>query len=565
MIVSFKSRYALVLFLFLMACKTPELPTANTYNPYFDQSKKEYVKTPNLNNAQLDSILLIRPNIRNVSVVYFDTIVMEEQFILEHGVLAIPVEIINAKPPTYDTFLVATEYAFNAEFINSLFPVISDTFRAELMKEVTLSSSDSLFSDSHIVIDTLIADGKNVSIDSDLFATNLNSTDTIQSSILPNDSSLIDVENSFFTTAEILSDERRDLFEADSILSDLLSEAPWRIGDSIPWFQDMNPYFLDSILLLSFDTVYVEIYDPSKIIPQLSIDVLNDEVFDTIYERNEYCFADTVTFKIFHPEEEDIFIDMVRVQGGDFKIGDNYFDEDERPAYSISVNSFLLSKYEVTNFLFCFFLNDQKCDSMGRINGIKVIDLNNPLTRIQRDRYSGQFSIRGGYEQFPVVNVTWDGAQMFCYVNKGRLASEAEWEYAARGGVYAKRYYTGWDKNDFEYEYRYAGGNYMGELGWIVDNSRGEVRVGGRLKSNELGLFDMCGNVWEWCYDKYDNTFYQRNGKSKNPMCLEGPSVRVNRGGSWSSDAIYCRIANRNYLKQSSCNPYLGFRFMRKW
>jgi formylglycine-generating enzyme required for sulfatase activity len=114
-----------------------------------------------------------------------------------------------------------------------------------------------------------------------------------------------------------------------------------------------------------------------------------------------------------------------------------------------------------------------------------------------------------GYEDYPVVNVTWQGAQIFCSILNGKQPSEAEWEFAARGGVYAIRSYTGINKDDFEYEYRFAGGNVMTERGWFVDNSYGRTHKVGMLKPNQLGIFDMCGNVWEWCYDKYNKDFYK--------------------------------------------------------
>lgn len=119
--------------------------------------------------------------------------------------------------------------------------------------------------------------------------------------------------------------------------------------------------------------------------------------------------------------------------------------------------------------------------------------------------------------------------------------------------------------DDYEYLYLYAGAYYMSDVGWFVDNSHGDVWAVGRKMPNELGLFDMCGNVWEWCYDKYNNQFYRINDRSLDPMCLTGPNVRVNRGGSWSNDAIFCRVTNRNFLDAYNYNPYLGFRYMREW
>jgi formylglycine-generating enzyme len=235
--------------------------------------------------------------------------------------------------------------------------------------------------------------------------------------------------------------------------------------------------------------------------------------------------------------------------------------------------------------LFSYFLNENECDSIGQIDGLPVIDLSSPYTKIFQSRTDKKFYANTGFENLPVVNVTWIGAQMFsnaaqtgdlkiklsrgftggASADEHRLPSEAEWEYAARGGVYATRFYIGANKDDIEYEYLYAGGKYMGQLGFFVDNSQGYCHVGGRFKPNELGLYDMSGNMWEWCYDKYKKDFLARNGTSNNPINVEGGGQRVAKGGSWSSDAMYCRITNRNYHNQFSTNPYLGFRLRRKW
>ncbi|MBN1926008.1 MAG: SUMF1/EgtB/PvdO family nonheme iron enzyme, partial [Prolixibacteraceae bacterium] len=221
--------------------------------------------------------------------------------------------------------------------------------------------------------------------------------------------------------------------------------------------------------------------------------------------------------------------------------------------------------YEITNTLYASFLSLAGCDSLGFIGHLRLIDLGSRDTKIHWDTYKWRFIPVKGYENYPVVNVTWDGAQYFCYfMGRGRLPSEAEWEYAAKGGIYALRYYTDKRMGTYEYYHKYAGSNIMKEVGWFVDNSRGYCHKVGEKKANLLGIHDMSGNVWEWCYDKYNAEFYKRNAESHDPMCLTGPGVRVNRGGSWSNDATYCRVCNRNFLIQGGSNKFLGFRYLRK-
>jgi formylglycine-generating enzyme required for sulfatase activity len=542
-------KIAFLIFFFLLisfvSCK-PKKQTVYNYQPVFDQTKKTYLKTPSSRGVVLDTIVLIRSNLREEVAIITDTIDHEETFEFCHGELIVPLELINAKPPTYDTFLVAKDYLFQQRFINDLFPMVAEKVRAKY------GISDSMANAQPI----------------DFAAETFDTSTTINPSVVYDSiliRKLVAKLPPYLSKEEILADNTRDVFQADSLLTNLLNEVPWRRGDSIPIYNDVSNYYIDSVIYLRFDTVKVEVFDSTKIIPQLPMNKLSKEVCVKVVEKEKYVVFDTVSFWVFHPEEDDIFIDMVRVEGGEFKLGNNEFDEDERPATRVSVSSFLLSKYEMTNKLFCYFLNDIKCDSAGETEGLRIIDLEHPATKIVRNKFTGRFSPIEGYEDHPVVNVTWAAASMFCINAFGRLPSEAEWEYAAKGGKYAVRFYTDLKKDDYDYEFRFAGGNYMGELGWFVDNSYGECHIGGRFRPNELGLYDMCGNVWEWCYDKYDKEYYARGLRSRDPMNLEGPSVRVNRGGSWSSDAQYCRTCNRNFLRQFECNPYLGFRYMRPW
>ncbi|MBB3838674.1 formylglycine-generating enzyme required for sulfatase activity [Runella defluvii] len=157
----------------------------------------------------------------------------------------------------------------------------------------------------------------------------------------------------------------------------------------------------------------------------------------------------------------------------------------------------------------------------------------------------------------PVENVSWnDIDQLFLpRLNEDtknnrpantiyRLPTEAEWEYAARGGKY-------WDKYPFEY----AGSNKLEEVGWYRKNSQNETQVVGLKTSNLLGLYDMSGNVWEWCSDWYDEDFYSSSTAkvSVNPTGPTMGSYRVNRGGGWSYYERNCRSTLRS-------NDWPGYR-----
>jgi len=153
-------------------------------------------------------------------------------------------------------------------------------------------------------------------------------------------------------------------------------------------------------------------------------------------------------------------------------------------------------------------------------------------------------------DDLPVEMVSWDDAQeFFAKLNeltgkKYRLATEAEWEFAARGGKLSKNY-------------KYSGGNDIDEVAWYYQNSGSTTHPNGTKKANELGIYDMSGNVWEWCNDYWGD---YTDETQTNPQGPNEGSFRVFRGGSWPDDAPHCRVSARHYA-----NPYnryfnLGFR-----
>lgn len=135
----------------------------------------------------------------------------------------------------------------------------------------------------------------------------------------------------------------------------------------------------------------------------------------------------------------------------------------------------------------------------------------------------------------PVTNVSWNDCQEFIKKlneitgNKYRLPTEAEWEYAARGGKMSKGY-------------QYSGSDNLEEVGWYDQNSNEKIHPVAEKKPNELGLYDMSGNVWEWCQDWYGD--YRVKFK-KNPQGPDNGTTKVLRGGSWYFDAVNCRVACR--------------------
>ena len=236
-------------------------------------------------------------------------------------------------------------------------------------------------------------------------------------------------------------------------------------------------------------------------------------------------------------------IEMVFVKGGTFEMGSNNGDDDEKPIHTVTVSDFYIGRYEVTQ--------KQWFDVMG----------SNP-------------SHFKGCDNCPVEEVSWNDVQEFIKkLNQQsgenyRLPTEAEWEYAARGGVEANGRSP-----------QYAGSNNIDEVAWYWKNSGDKLLSGewgwGKIKSNncrthqvgtkapnELGIYDMSGNVWEWCNDRYDAEYYKKSKGSINPQGPSSGTTRVNRGGSWISNAVGCRVANRGGDNPDNSFNILGFRLV---
>ncbi len=127
------------------------------------------------------------------------------------------------------------------------------------------------------------------------------------------------------------------------------------------------------------------------------------------------------------------------------------------------------------------------------------------------------------------------------------MPTEAEWEYAARGGNKSKGY-------------TYSGSNTLGDVAWYTDNSNNTIHQVMQKQANELGLYDMSGNVWEWCSDWYSSTYYSESAGASNPKGPSSGSYRVYRGGGWRSIARGCRVGTRNGGTPGLRNYALGFR-----
>jgi formylglycine-generating enzyme required for sulfatase activity len=279
--------------------------------------------------------------------------------------------------------------------------------------------------------------------------------------------------------------------------------------------------------------------------------------------------SDKVKFKVTAAIKSTMPDNMVFVKGGTFQMGSNESD-DENPIHSVTISDFYIGKYEVTVAEFEKFIKaaGYKTDAeKGDGSYIYTTTWEKKAGVYWKHDTKGDLRTRSDYNH-PVIHVSWNDATAYCKwlqetTGKGyRLPTEAEWEYAARGGNQSKNYkYAG--TNDESSLYRYANfADKSTDFSWSVksqnDNYAYTAPVGKYL-SNELGIYDMSGNVWEWCSDWYGSDYY-KNSSSNNPEGANSGAYRVLRGGAWSITPASCRIANRRSNAPTYRITYLGFR-----
>ena len=234
-------------------------------------------------------------------------------------------------------------------------------------------------------------------------------------------------------------------------------------------------------------------------------------------------------------------IEKVTVKGGEFIMGDA-FNNGDQPMHKVKLSDYAISKTEVTNFQFVQFLNALKIDYTSNYNGKSMVAAIGPYTKLEY--VNAKWQAMKGYDNYPVVNVTWWGAAEFCKWAGGRLPSEAEWEFAAKGGVKSQNYI-------------YSGSNNPVEVAYFGINSINKPNEVAQLKPNELGLYDMSGNVNEWCSDWCD--VYPETLQT-NPHGPATGEYRIFRGGSYHEVDSNCRNTRRNAFFPDGALNFVGFR-----
>ena len=223
--------------------------------------------------------------------------------------------------------------------------------------------------------------------------------------------------------------------------------------------------------------------------------------------------------------------------------------------YPVTLTAFRMSKYEITNAQYAAFLNAKSIGSNGIYATAGYGTQNLIYAHCWGLTYSGtQWVPVTGYENAPVINVTWYGATEYATYIGGTLPTEAQWEYACRAGTTTPfntgNFLTNLQAN-YNWEYPYNGGTNT------VTNSPRKTQTVGTYAPNAYGLYDMHGNVWEWCADRYGT--YPTTAQT-NPTGTTTGSSRVIRGGCWSDYAQNCRSACRYSTGPYNHGSIIGFR-----
>ncbi|MBS3767634.1 MAG: SUMF1/EgtB/PvdO family nonheme iron enzyme [Candidatus Cloacimonetes bacterium] len=243
---------------------------------------------------------------------------------------------------------------------------------------------------------------------------------------------------------------------------------------------------------------------------------------------------------------------LVLVEGGKFDMGSEGLGSmDEKPIHRVILDNFYISKYLVTQRLWKEIMGYNYSDFEGddrpvqRVNWYNAIKFCNALSK--KDNFKPCYYIHGNSDFQDYLEHDLEILECDFSANGYRLPTEAEWEYAARGGKKSM-------------DYRYSGSNTIEEVAWFYNNSDGETHPVGRKRANELGIYDMSGNLKEWCWNGFA---YYEDKPLNNP---KGPFIdlhRITRGGGLHSLSFDCRVVDRDIGIPDNNYRTVGFRFAK--
>lgn len=247
--------------------------------------------------------------------------------------------------------------------------------------------------------------------------------------------------------------------------------------------------------------------------------------------------------------------EMVKVEGGTFQMGSSEDSDHAKPVHNVTLSSFLIGKYEVTQELWESVMGNNPSNFKGlkrpveKVSWYDAVEFCNKLSKIEglKPAYKVDKTRKDPHNTSNYEELKW---LVICdFSSNGyRLPTEAEWEFAAKGG----------NKSE---GYKFSGSNEVDVVAWYDNNSKGGTYEVGKKQPNELGLYDMSGNIWEWCWDWFGT---YSAGNQTNPKGASAGSYRVLRGGSWYKIVEYsCRATNRESTNPDYSDLGGGFRIAR--
>ncbi len=281
----------------------------------------------------------------------------------------------------------------------------------------------------------------------------------------------------------------------------------------------------------------------------------NKKITWDVLQDLERLVSEDVVFKVIADNRGGEYEpEMVYVEGGSFRMGSNEY-KSERPPHRVTVSSFYIGKYEIKVSEFKKFIDDSgyRTDA-DKGDGSYIWDGSYWTIKAGVNwccDVGGNTRPQSEYNH-PVIHISWNDAIAYCEWLKGktgksyRLPTEAEWEYAARGG-------------NMSQGFKFSGSNNIRAVAWYWDKADKKTHPVGQKQANELGIYDMSGNVYEWCQDWYLLDYYS-SSPANNPQGPSSGSRRVLRGGGWLNNASYCRSSNRLSNSPDRRFNNLGFR-----
>ena len=280
--------------------------------------------------------------------------------------------------------------------------------------------------------------------------------------------------------------------------------------------------------------------------------VLNEQIekLNEVYKQNK-MILENHTIKNTKKSDSDTLIDMVVVKGGVYK-----------PSFALNVVEVMdleVSKYQVTNNLWNRIMKNTRGNMLPVVDITywEALDFCNKLS--EKYGLSPVYKIDNHTDRLIKI-IELDGKEVepgkadFSKTEGFRLPTEVEWEWFARGGEVAIQNNT--------FDYKYSGSNNVDEV-TVYNGNTNQIQSVGTKKSNQLGLYDCSGNVWEWCYDTYDDTREKKVYKENRFIYDESEDERILRGGSWEVDGVYCSVSCRGWGDADFSYYDYGFRVVR--